>query len=100
MDADRQRQQDIVQGGAHYLCVKWPHFLMLNAGQDSNIFVVYLKSLNPQTKIVGAVRSSVLFVYNFIDLINYTSGGPSSILFIGERGSFPEVKRPGREVDH
>ena len=43
LEAEPQRQehrQDTLQGGAHYLYVKKPYFVMINAGQDSNIVVV------------------------------------------------------------
>ena len=41
---------------------------------------------------VGAIFSSVTLPYRL--------RGPSSLLFNGYRGSFPGVKRPGREADH
>jgi len=34
------RRQEFLQSGAHYLYVKWPEFLMISAGQDSNIVVI------------------------------------------------------------
>ena len=44
----QELRQDILQHNALYLCVKWPYFLLISAGQDSNIVVILLKSLiNP-----------------------------------------------------
>ena len=39
MDREEQRQ-NFLQGAAHYLCVKWPDLLLINAGKDSNIIVI------------------------------------------------------------
>jgi len=38
--------QDLLQGGAHYLHIKWPDLLMNNAGKYSDIAFDSLKSLN------------------------------------------------------
>jgi hypothetical protein len=43
---------------------------MINAGKESNIAVIQLKSLiNPWTEIVGIVPNLVLFLYSFYSLI-------------------------------
>ena len=34
------RRQEFLYFGAHYLNVKWPEFLMISAGQDSNIVAI------------------------------------------------------------
>lgn len=39
---------EFFEAGAHYLYVNWSDVLMINAGKDSNIAVIQLKSLiNP-----------------------------------------------------
>jgi len=51
-----------LQGGANCLYVKWADFLMISAGQDSNIVVIQLKSLiNLEIKSVVSVGGLEFF---------------------------------------
>jgi hypothetical protein len=36
----QELQQDFLQVGSHYLCVKRPYFLIICAGQDGHILVI------------------------------------------------------------
>jgi hypothetical protein len=58
-----ERRQNFMQDGANYLYVKWPDFVMINDGQESNTAGGQLKALiNLYTKTIVTVRNLVVFL--------------------------------------